>query len=481
MRKILGIAAACLIGAAPSRSEGINYSVSGGAWTDFGRIMKVSDTILVGSTSPTLDQNGNPLVSGGGQFTIHADLAENLEAAFGFGAHKVSHAMGHGQKAFLTISMFHHYLTESRLTWFAGEKEDPSFSVTLGNFPFKYNRDVQNLGLYLFRGPVYPGALVGGFQDFAADTTKATQLGARIHHKAGVFSHDLILNSERDLPPTFDWSLGYVAKLNLGSAFEVGAGVNFYRAFAYEEDLRTPGHLPDTTPGFVKGNYIEVDPSNPTDTVFFTHQGTKVGGFASLDFKPLFGLDGGSMHKDDMKIYGEAALLGVTDYGKTYGKKSERIPVMFGINVPTWGLLDHFKIEVEHYKSPHRNDLARLGVNNVVADWTIQSKPIPSPKPVDYTDFSADTAGNWVNALGDTLHLSGTGLAKQNVHTDDFKWSVLLDKTVAGHIKFTFQAANDHFRPRPLATGLIAANGGTAEAFTDKNNWYFMFRMGYFF
>jgi hypothetical protein len=388
--------------------------------------------------------------------------------------------MGHGQTSFLTISMFHHFLTESRLTWFTGEKEDPSFSVTLGSFPFKYNRDVQNLGLYLFRGPVYPGLLMGGFQDFAVDSTKATQLGARIHHKAGIFSHDIILNSERDIPPTFDWSLGYVAKLNLGSAFEIGGGANFYRLIAYEQDLRTPGKLSDSTLQFKKANYIEVNPLNPADTTFFTHQGTKVGAFASLDFKPLFGLDGGSMHKDDMKIYAEAALLGVTDYGTTYGKKSERIPVMFGINIPTWGLLDHFTIELEHYKSPHRNDLYRLGNNNVVADWTTQTKPIPSPKPVENSDFTIDSAGFWISGR-DTINVNGTGLAKQNIHTDDLKWSIYLDKVVANNIKFTLQAANDHFRPRPLATGLIFANGGTAEAFSDKNNWYFMFRMGYFF
>jgi hypothetical protein len=41
--------------------------------------------------------------------------------------------------------------------------------------------------------------------------------------------------------------------------------------------------------------------------------------------------------------------------------------------------------------------------------------------------------------------------------------------------------ANDHYRPRPVATGLIASSGGVAEAFSEQSDWYFMLRMGYFF
>lgn len=480
MRKVLGIAAALAMAAVPALAEGPSYKVSGAAWTDFGRIGQVSDTILYGpAPSPTLDISGNVIVSPGAQFTIDADLSDHWEAAFGFGAHKVNHAMGHGNMAFLTISMYQMFLTESRLTWFAGEKQDPSFSVTVGSFPYKYNPDVNNLGLYLFRGPVYPGILMGGFQDFAVDPTKATQLGARVHHSMGILSQDLILNTERDLPPTFDWSLGYVAKLKLFGALDLGAGVNFYRLFAYDEDLRTPGKLSDSTLGFKKAQYIEVNPLNPADTTFFTHQGTKVMAMATLDLKPLFGL--GSMGKDDLKLYTEAAVIGLKDYGTTYGDIMQRIPVMFGVNLPTFGLFDRINIEVEQYKSPHRNDLGRLGNNNVVADWTTQTKPIPSPKPVDNADFTIKPDGTWTNAYSQTINVEGTALDKEDIHTDDLKWSLAVDKTIASHIRFTAQVANDHYRPRPLATGLIAASGGTAEAFSDKSNWYFMLRMGYFF
>lgn len=501
MRNFLLTAATLCLSAALPRAEGPAIKVNGKAWTEFGRIMGATDSLLPGEApTPILNLNGNGIVSLGAQFTLNADLTNNLEAALGFGSHKVNHALGRGQTSYLSISMFHNYLTESRLSWYMGEKEAPSLKITVGSFPYKYNRDVRNLGLYLFRGSVYPGILMGGFGDFAADTTKSTQLGANVHHAMGNFSHDIILNSERDLPPTFDWSLGYVAKYKAFNALEIGAGVNFYRLIAYDEELRTPGKIATADLGgpAQKAKYIEVDSTNPAapDTVFFTHQGTKVMAMASLDLKPLFGIESNS---DAWKIYSEVAVIGTQDYGKTYGKIGERIPIMFGVNFPTPSWLDHINFEVEHYGSPYRNDLARLGNNNVVADWTIQGHPIPSPKPVSNADFNIDAAGNWTDVnTGNVIAVKGTALDKESNTLDNLKWSLYLDKTVAGHITFMGQLANDHYRPRPVATGLISSNGGTAEAFADKTtfgapskwykpwtvikgDWYYMFRMGYSF
>jgi hypothetical protein len=479
MRANLAFALLFGLQAAPALAEAPSYRVTGQAWTDFGRIMKASDSLLPGGNpNLMLDLTGNSLVSMGAQFTVEAALAEHWEAAFGFGAHKVSHARGRGETSFLAISMYHHFLTESRLTWHAGDKESQHVSVTLGSFPFKYNRDVQNLGLYLFRGPVYPGILMGGYQEFGADSTKSTQLGAKFSHILGNFSHDLILNSERDIPPTFDLSLGYVARLKLFGALELGAGVNLYRLVAYDEQLLTPGKLSNEELNFKKDEYVEVD-SATNDTVFFTHRGIKVGGLASLDLKPLFGIE--SMGKDEMKIYSEAAVLGVQNYGKTYNDIAKRIPVMFGISLPTWKLLDRLSIEVEHYRSPYRNDLTRVGYNNVVADWTRQEHRIPSPKPMLNADYKITPDGRWVNVSGDTVNVAGTGLTRENNSADDLKWSVNLEKSLSGHIRFAAQVANDHYRPRPVSTNLITSNGGTSEAFSEKSNWYFMLRMGYFF
>jgi len=118
-----------------------------------------------------------------------------------------------------------------------------------------------------------------------------------------------------------------------------------------------------------------------------------------------------------------------------------------------------------------------------VADWTKRTPeevPIPSPKPVLDSDYKIDAQGNWVSAT-DTIQTRGTGIARENVSTDNIKWSLFMDKNVAKHISFMAQVANDHYRPRPVSTGQIASSGGMSEAFSELSNWYFMLRIGYFF
>jgi hypothetical protein len=473
MRSTIGCALA--LTAAVSLSSGAtDFKLHGKAWFEGGRIMEAKDTLINGTSGPNiLNLKGNIIQSVGAQFTVTTDLSENLEAGFGFGLLKVNHALGHGPSSMLAISLFQNYLTQSRLTWYSGEKEAPSLALTVGSFAYDYNPDVKNLGLYLLRGPVYPGILMSGFREFAVDTSKATMLGLRLHHAIGGFSQDLILNNEREIPPTLDWSLGYVAKYNAGP-LTIGAGINFYRLIAYDKKLETPGkYFSDIELGFKKGQYIDTVPGS-TDTTFLTHQGQKVMGMATLDFQQLFGME--LANPDDFKLYTEVALIGIKNYGTIYAKRSERLPVMVGFNIPTAGLLNHLSLEVEYYKSPYRNDLVRIGNNNVVADWTTQQHPIASPKPPEYSDYGLDTAG-----VNGTINVKGTALDKEHVTKDDIKWSLFFDKTLSGHISLMGQVANDHFRPRPMATGLINSEGGTQEAFSSMSDWYFMLRFGYFF
>jgi len=490
-----------LIASISAFSSEVDYKIHGKSWGDFGRIMNVSDTLInggsVGSNSDNaLNLEGNGLHTIGAQINVIADLTPNIEGAFGFGAHKVNHAVGQGAQSYFSITMFQSFLTESRMTYYIGEKEAPVFSLTAGTFQHKYNQHSHNLGLYLLRGPVYPAILMGGYQDFYNDPSKAPFMGTRIHSTLGNFSHSLILNNERDLPPTFDWSLAYLAKYKLGGFFEIGTGVNFYRGvgvdfidkyMVYNEDLLEPGHLPNAQLSFKKDNYIEVDTTfdgagEPIsfDTLYFTHQGIKLMGHFSLDFKPLIGISHGN--DNDMILYGETAVIGVKNYGKTYDEISERIPVMIGLNLPTFGLLDLLSIEVEWFGSKYRNDLARVGNNNVVADWTTQIKPIPSPKPVDYSDYGISEDGIWINANGDdTVNVFGTEMDVENLTKDNIKWSLKIEKAVANHIVFSGLIASDHYRPKPVATDLINSQGGTATAFSSPSDWYFLLRTSFFF
>jgi len=110
-----------------------------------------------------------------------------------------------------------------------------------------------------------------------------------------------------------------------------------------------------------------------------------------------------------------------------------------------------------------------------------------SREGVDDTDFGTrefatlDADGNLVTQSGDTLRVKGTGMDLQDLSRDNLKWSVNVEKVLHRHIRFTGQIANDHFIPRPARTGIVAEDGGFREAFTDPRDWYFMFRMGFFF
>ncbi|HLP39931.1 MAG TPA: hypothetical protein VK465_00360, partial [Fibrobacteria bacterium] len=194
------------------------------------------------------------------------------------------------------------------------------------------------------------------------------------------------------------------------------------------------------------------------------------------DVRKIIGMEG-----NGLKLYAEGAVLGLKNCGKTYNDITKRMPLMIGVELPTFGLLDFLSIEVEQFKSPYRNDLIRIGNTNNVADWTQIAHPIPSPKPVDNSDYAIHENGYWTTAMFDSVYVKGTALDKENVTSDDIKWSLNLEKAFSKHIRFSGQVANDHFRPRPTSTNLITASGGTAEAFNEPSNWYFMFRMGYFF
>jgi hypothetical protein len=60
---------------------------------------------------------------------------------------------------------------------------------------------------------------------------------------------------------------------------------------------------------------------------------------------------------------------------------------------------------------------------------------------------------------------------------------LFLQKTIAKHIRFTAQIANDHYRPTPLVNSAagIGTTGGTSAVLTAPSNWYFMGRLGFFF
>jgi hypothetical protein len=433
-------------------ADPIPYRIHGQAWTEAGRIIE-SSRKQYGNTADSTDLGGASLQSTGAQIVVVAELGDKLTGSFGLGARHVANSLGifveGGSPNYNpyaeTFSTYRGYIAQANLTYTEGGRENPWLAITVGSFSHVYNRDAHNLGAYLLRGPVYPGLLMSGFQQSEMDTAKATKVGARVHHRMGDFSHSLLFINEHDQPPTLDWSLAYIAKYRAFGGLEIGAGVNLHRLIAYEPDLRTADRYePDADTTVTDGR----------DTTTYTHQGTKLMVMFSLDPKTWIKLPG--LGPQDLKFYGEAALLGVKNHGELYADRLERMPVMFGFNLPVFGYLDRLSVEVEHYNSPYRNDLANIGnPEGLVAPWRwnlLRPSTVPSPIPVD-GESNADT----------------------------WKWSVLLEKTVASHVRFTGQIASDHYRPLPFSTGLIYQPGGTEAALSSPRQWYVMGRLGFFF
>jgi hypothetical protein len=506
-----------------SFSENVAYRISGKGWAEVGRIGHATDTLLV-------NLNGNTMQSAGAQFTAFADIGENWEGAFGIGGYQAHHMQGSSVVASRSLQFyFKNFITESRMTYFKGDKANPDFSLSFGNFDFNYNPEVKNLGLYLFRGPVYPGYLVSGFMDPATDETKGDILGLTMHNVFGKFSQDLVFANERQFPPAFDWSIGYIGKYHPTAGLTFGAGFNLYRILSANSDLTTP----DAAAYYSKDSILTASGSdhpydhyytegridtlrdaqnNPildastgkaklryTPTVKYTHRGIKLMGMATWDPKQTLGL-GEKFGAEDLKFYTECALIGVQNYGSVYAKRGERIPIVFGVNLPAFKWLDVLSLEAEWYGARYRNNIIKLTQQKY--------SELPSPIPVSYKTYDPinkkggvdpitgrifkdstdalgqavlDANGEIIKVPGD-IQVTGTALDIENLTQDNWKWSLFFQKTVRQHIRFMGQIANDHFRPQPTHTKYVdLAGSGATELSSSMSDWYFMLRMGYFF
>jgi hypothetical protein len=496
MIKPLRLPTVLALSALPFSAHAVSLRLHSQAWTQAGQIMHATDTLQA-------NFNGNREQSMGMQVNGAVELGENLEGGFGFGMSQVYHSLGDLQQEKFTLSKFINYVSEARVTYTLGGTGNHVFSATLGDFAYNYQPEVKNLGLYLFRGPVYPGFLVSGFEDFHTDTTRASFLGIHLHHAIGSFQHDLILSSERDLPPSFDWSLGYVAKYRPMDGLEIGAGVNFYHLIPDNADITTPSDR--AVPGlFSKDSNLiaaggPVDPyqlqymevTAPGDTVVYTHQGTKLMAMFDFDIKQAFGLNSG-FGKKDLILYGEGAVIGVKNQGTIYAHIRDRMPIMLGFNLPVMGLLDFLSVEVERYTAKYKADYSKLGYDQSLYFKNIAPPPLlvkkqPSAIPISTEDLAGNRytitpEGDFVNIqTGQVIKVKGTALDPENLTADDWKWSINAEKTVAGHVRFTGQVANDHFVPRPIRGGLITENSGLSQVFSSTKDWYIMGRVGYFF
>jgi hypothetical protein len=428
----------------------LDVKYKGAAWFQFGRVMHSTDSLVNGGASNNM--NGNWIEAAGVQLASTAKFSPQWEGAMAMGAIQTHNARGDVSVANNLYPYWTTFIGEARLTYINAITETQKLQFNLGFFPYNYNPDVKDLGLYLLRGFVYPGTPVSGFE--VRHTTPAANIfGGMAGYTIGGFKNDLLLISETDNRPYFDISIADVVSWQINPAIQFGAGVNFYRVLPRVKKNTSP----DMDCKNVVSGYAQIDPEDnelcyildtvsvdavagtaKVDTILGSLSGNKVMGRFRLDPKILFGWES-AFGKQDLVLYSEVGILGTKSYRKYYDDIKRRMPVMVGLNLPAFGYLDKFSLEVEYYASKNMADYGK-----------------------------AEASYSWVPRV-----VPGLDNGK-----DDLKWSLYFSRIILGHLRLSGQVANDHLRMfGPPDIGFTAFS----ETLTTSKDWYWMLKSTYFF
>jgi hypothetical protein len=356
-------------------------------------------------------------------------------------------------------------------------------------FPIKYNPDSKNLGEYLYRSGTYPPLRYTGGWSYVNSSGYLAQ-GFRFNWNmlGGTLHHDFTMTLERDLEPNYDPSPAYLISWKPVPFFELGAGAQWAHGLSFQPEKLKPKTIEnaydkrtglpigyrDTTAGAWKtqphlaSNKVLPDTATcltdrsvacpngaindgsfvgrtangvPGDSLdYYTFKGFKLMSRASFDLGLLMGAA-----PDAFKVYGEWALLGAEDQPFYYDKKSERMPIMFGLNIPTFGFLDMLNVEAEFLKSRFRNN------SNVLMrkKWPL---PLASEAEILHPEMY-DTAATT---------------------KDDWKWSVFARKQIREGITLYGQVASDNQRQIAFEYGPWMQDHPATE-FTSE--WYYIVRV----
>jgi hypothetical protein len=354
--------------------------------------------------------------------------------------------------------------TVAKATVLFGNPDKPRFTLGGGLFPYKYNPDAANLGEYLFRSGPYPTYVMNGGVLAIGDNAAYLQ-GFQAAAHLGNLDLALLLVTETNMAPLYDWSVAGLAGYSFGEgALELGAGFNLKRLFPVDEDRtrrKEAGNSYFTRNGFDysgddqyykqqaafweskmegagaadslayarKKDSLQaiadsltawLDPVTKTyaGAGYYTPGGLLLNGRISLDLRKLFNLS--ALKPGELRIYSEAALLGWKNYPVFYKNRMERVPVMAGINIPSFGLFDLAAVQVEYLDSPFENNTLPLGGSNyAVPFYPGGVDPERAYSKDDYND---------------------------QAKLDNWAWSVLLRRTFLSSFTVSAQAARDHLR-----------------------------------
>ena len=303
--------------------------------------------------------------------------------------------------------------------------QDGASRFRLGLYNFKYNPDSKNLGEYLLRSEAYPTIIENSQGKDLLAYSHSRVAGAQYDLGFPLFRQTGLIYAEQYNIPVNDVSLAYLAAAGPEYA-EVQVGAALHRQFRFGKPQVS--ELEKSQEDYVKSQGLT------TQAMKFSLRGR---------------LDVGRMLEmgQDAVIYGEAALLGVKNDSLFYKSMSQRMPVMAGVNLPTFGLLNVLSIEAEYLRNPYYG--RKYSINDATG-----SKFSPLP-----------------NLNSDEYEISRI----PNKTNDDLKWSVFLHRSLNNWIDMKARIACDNLR-------LLNWDGDLAsgEPMTNKTgDWYFLVRIEY--
>ncbi len=339
--------------------------------------------------------------------------------------------------------------TNAELIWHMGDAAAPLADLEVGAFQYKYNPEASNLGEYLLRSGTYPGYLLtGGFNMINSANYQVYGAGLHVNLMEGKFKTDFLLPMENMMPPMHSISPTVVTSFKGLPGIDLGAGVCFNHLISAKPSKEAfAAHDPNASPDYMRWPTSIIKSADSTTVVrdttqFYTFQGTKLMGRLTLD--PKEWMDGTDAFKPaDLKLFAEAAVLGVKDYPFYYPDISRRIPVMFGMNLPTFGLLDLLSVQGEYFNA--------LWQNNIDGVFEFQ-RPVPYHKDYD--------------------PVNGPETVAKEVKDDRIHWSVLAKRELLKGANLYLQVASDHLRTydynfKPIKTPITSRPG----------DWYYLFRL----
>jgi len=359
------------------------------------------------------------------------------------------------------------YLTRADFVYSPSE----AFNLDVGYFPLKYNDDTRNLGEYLFRSGTYPQYLITNFDFAAARVTGVNAYGTLF----GNFNYKALLTINTETALMGDLNFTGIASYSfLNKFFELGGGVSLCSFISANSRHTRPALFDINQSGGSASRYKYIDKNG--DTATYTFAGTKLMGRLSIDPKTLFQSD--LFGKEDLKIYAEAAVLGLKNYpacvnadsmsarfendiwiasanhdtfniATRYDDILKRIPIMFGFNFPTFKFLDVLSLEAEWFGSSYPNDMTQ---------YIRDGFPLPFPS----------RASPWL------------GYGYEDSTRDNWKWSIYAKKTLASHFNIVVQVASDHLR-WDYSADYGKQSGLLSEALTQNTHKCWVMKLGYSF